>query len=1061
MKIAREFKIIPANAGAGKTYYLTETLADWLASKEVNPQKVLAVTYTEAAAAELRERVRSRLLSEGLVGETLLLDTAYISTIHGLGQRLLSEHAFSFGGSPSPRLLEEAEADFLIRRAMASSDVFDEIYADLARFGFSYVPQAGSAEDQFRAMVRKTIDQLCALGTSGQRPEIAAESVQELRAIYGPVESSGTQIEDALYSTVTALLTSFPQSLEQSHGSSATARKEFRANFNALRKASKRYTLSQSWKLWKELRKLRVSVRGNSTPEGYDVLAKAVMAAAEGILHHPGPLDDASRLLSTLITGSQSIIDDYATAKQAMGVVDYADMVSGAEKLLRENSEVLTAVVGEVDCVVIDEFQDTNPVQFAFLWMLAQRAPRTILVGDAKQSIMGFQGADVRLTEALVAQNEEAVEHLPKNWRSSSELVRFFNAFSKGLFGEEYHSVVAARSQVDIPFLDVLSCPNSRRSRGDKSRPYHNVAMHIDAMLTDGTTIVDPDSEVLRSAMAEDIAVLCTSHAQMANYANALRALGIPVQMEQTGWHESPAIQLARYAIAFAADPSDGYAALGWLTLGPSRMDVEIALQQLTEGTLCASSILEPLRALNEMASVQTTDTFVANVLNNTSLMDWCKDQENGKQLVADLLRLQYEAKVFSNLESELLSAEGFYGNSPSVFLGWLLDRKDQKGANARPNPASGTGKGVELVTWFSAKGREWPIVFVCQLDEKFAARSGEIKADFSDFSDLANVLVTSRLSYFPKLDIKEKTEAFKDHHRPADELTARRQLYVAMTRARDRLVLEWPEAAIGKTSVGQDRSFIDLFIEDAGIEVANGELRVGLDRFPMAQFSGIEERLEIFDGPAKAELEPQTSFDASGAAIPNPTTPWRLQPSGLQQVVETVKVEDIEIGEGVRGLDFESATERGTAVHLAVRAFLKDPSTDQQRVSSASGIPLDKVAELRAHASELTAWLQKQGFDQLHLELPLQNVAPSGAETNAIIDCLAEGPNGYLILDHKTGSVDGSEDRFATYLPQLEAYAELVSSTLPQKPVWGVAINWVDAGIISVGQSIPVPTCA
>ncbi|PHO05313.1 hypothetical protein CSC82_03795 [Rhodobacteraceae bacterium 4F10] len=117
--------------------------------------------------------------------------------------------------------------------------------------------------------------------------------------------------------------------------------------------------------------------------------------------------------------------------------------------------------------------------------------------------------------------------------------------------------------------------------------------------------------------------------------------------------------------------------------------------------------------------------------------MAWCKDQLNCERLVADLLRLHHEAKVFSDLDSELLSAEGFFGKSPSVFLGWLLDRKDQAGANVRTSPDSGTGKGVELVTWFSAKGREWPIVFVCQLDEKFAARAGEMKSDFSNFADI------------------------------------------------------------------------------------------------------------------------------------------------------------------------------------------------------------------------------------------------------------------------------------------------------------------------------------
>jgi ATP-dependent exoDNAse (exonuclease V) beta subunit len=75
-------------------------------------------------------------------------------------------------------------------------------------------------------------------------------------------------------------------------------------------------------------------------------------------------------------------------------------MIVGAERLLRTDPAVRRAVLDEIDCVIIDEFQDTNPVQFALLWQLGAHAPRTLLVGDVKQSIMGFQGADALLSQA-------------------------------------------------------------------------------------------------------------------------------------------------------------------------------------------------------------------------------------------------------------------------------------------------------------------------------------------------------------------------------------------------------------------------------------------------------------------------------------------------------------------------------------------------------------------------------------------------------------------------------------------------------------------------------------
>lgn len=1052
--MARDFRILPANAGAGKTYYLTEKLAEWISKGEVRPEKVLAVTYTESAARELRERIRTRLLRNGMVEETLLLDTAYVSTIHGLGHRLLSEHAFAAGGSPAPRALEEGEADFLIRRAIARTDAFAELYSDLSRFGFRHSWDGESAEDQLRAMARRTIDQLRALGEAGLRSDMADDSAAELERTFGPVDDDGEPLENRLHESVLDMLDRFPDSIADSSGSSDTAKRAFRANHRALRRAADRDNLARDWRLWKELRDLRQSKRGSPTPMGYDELAVEVMSAADGIARHPGPLRDASLLLRTLIAGAQEIIEHYADDKRRMGAVDFADMVSGAESLLRGNPEILQAVLGEVDCVVIDEFQDTNPVQFALLWRLARDAPRAILVGDAKQSIMGFQGADVRLTEALVGRRGDAVEHLPKNWRSGPDLVRFFNAVSSQLFPDAYRPVEAARGREDIPFLEVLKCPNRRSAKADEARPQHNVAKRVAGMLKDGEPVADPDTREIRSVRASDIGILCTTHAQMANYSVALRALGIPTRMQSGGWFDSPAAQLARHAVAFAADPSDAYAALGFLALGPEAMPVETAARKLVARELCDAPALAPLAALAPLSRELRADAFVARVLEAAGLEEWCLSRPDMARMRADLLRMHHEARAFAEVEADLLEAAGFYGASPQAFLGWLRDRKDRQGADLRPAPGAEGGEGVELATWFAAKGREWPIVFVCQLDGKFASRAGQLSAGFADFSDLDDVLASARLEYFPALDVAEKTELFRERARPEDERDARRKLYVAMTRARDRLVLEWPEAAIGKTGPGEDRSYVDLLVQEANIAVGGDEIRVGGESFAAVMTQGASGLDEEFDGESAVADDIWASFDANGDPVPSPVTPWRSSPSGQEadgtSAPAHVEVVDRVIGPGVRDLGFDSPMERGAATHLALRAFLSDPSANADIVERASGIAGDKVALLREQAVGLSGWLAEEGFDHLHLELPLQANSESGAEINAIVDCLAEGAKGFLIVDHKTGSVPDAGARFASYLPQLEAYAALARDTFPDKPVLGLAINWVDTGTVS-----------
>ncbi len=130
--------VVPAGAGSGKTHHIHECLAQWISAGEVAPERIVAVTFTEAAAAELRERVRARLLAGGRVEDALRLDQAFISTIHGFGLRLLTEYAFDAGLSPSHRLLDEDEETMLVRLALARTRKADVLTGDLKGFGYKY-----------------------------------------------------------------------------------------------------------------------------------------------------------------------------------------------------------------------------------------------------------------------------------------------------------------------------------------------------------------------------------------------------------------------------------------------------------------------------------------------------------------------------------------------------------------------------------------------------------------------------------------------------------------------------------------------------------------------------------------------------------------------------------------------------------------------------------------------------------------------------------------------------------------------------------------------------------
>ena len=144
--------IVPAGAGSGKTYKLQQDLGTWIQKGEVSPERIVAVTFTNAAAAELSQRIRSRLIQDGRVEDALKLDQSYISTIHAFGQRLITEYAFDLGHSPTPRLLNGDEERILIRFALANSRRADEI---ASQYGAIWLPLQQSWWEKCRGIVSR------------------------------------------------------------------------------------------------------------------------------------------------------------------------------------------------------------------------------------------------------------------------------------------------------------------------------------------------------------------------------------------------------------------------------------------------------------------------------------------------------------------------------------------------------------------------------------------------------------------------------------------------------------------------------------------------------------------------------------------------------------------------------------------------------------------------------------------------------------------------------------------------------------------------------------------
>lgn len=1042
--------IIPAGAGSGKTYTIQQQLGEWVVEGRIAPERIVAVTFTEAAAAELRERIRAKLLSLGRLEDALKLDQAYISTIHGFGLRLLTEFAFDAGLSPRPRLLNEDEENTLIRLALARTEKADAITSNLARFGYSYdFNSQKSAEELFRDDLLRIVMLLRSAGWSEESDTYSAFAANWIIDRYG-VTGDGEQLTARLQQAVRRLLEAFPENMAREHGNNATAEREFRRDYRNLRAASSDSALSTDWKLWKELRALRKSKRGCQLPDSYDDLADAVIEAADTLPTHPGPREQAVLHIKSLIAAGQEVLVHYAQAKREAGLVDYGDMIAMAAEMLRSRPDVLNTLVQRIDCLVVDEFQDTNPLQFALLWQLKDAGVPTVTVGDLKQAIMGFQGADPRLFDALIHQNQDVARPLTSNWRSQPDLMHFINAVGPGLFGEDYVPLApqgVESTQEPIELIDFAV----KAKKGQHAVRALSVGDRLKALLEDSAQqIWDRRTKQRRRLRGGDIAVLCPTHKMLADYADVLRTQGLRVRLQEDGWYASRVVQLACQAMAYVANPSDRHAALYLAVTELGCLDLKTALEQLIADGKIVDPVLARLDVLAANVKDRTLFALVADTLAALGLFDVVSVWPDADQSRANLLRLQAEAGEFMDANREALASGGYHGSGIQSFLAWLNAKVEQKDKNNQPGPRVIDEDAIQLVTWHSSKGREWPVVFVCGMDKSLSPRLPNMALGYSTFEDLSDLIEKAQIEYSPKFAAPESDDRFLGDLGLATELESRRLIYVAMTRAREKLVLEWPSYLAGKDGL----TYWSILAAETAVSPEPATITVGDTSFPCLIGEGASEIPEDFgvgDGTTPEALATIGRRAIQRGVVPEGLLPDSVVPSGMESVQSTdttgQPLESIRYHEGL-DLEIElTGTTLGTFLHrcfevLGVNADLG------RKLGAIAGVEMSDgdVTNIANSVTSFEGWMADHfSATAVHRELPLLGIDDNGSVVSGTADLVLETECGVWIIDHKSDQVDDPELAFNSYRPQLECYAALLRSM--GHNVLGLGINWIRRG--------------
>jgi ATP-dependent exoDNAse (exonuclease V) beta subunit len=484
--------------------------------------------------------------------------------------------------------------------------------------------------------------------------------------------------------------------------------------------------------------------------------------------------------------------------------------------------------------------------------------------------------------------------------------------------------------------------------------------------------------------------------------------------------------------------------------MGPDPLTLQEALRRQIDGELLREPSLQRLSALSDPLLTTTMPAAVDLVITVAGLKDWVARMADPEQEEADLLRLRAEAHAFDEAHRDLRSSSGFHGQTLKVFLGWLDSRKAERDFDHRPDPSGNSAQAVEIVTWHASKGREWPITVVAEFDNDIEERPGTTSTSFRSFDLRSNTsapLASAELVHTPVMAAPEIQRRFIEDRRKDFEANARNLLYVAMTRARDRIILEWP-MFLSERKNGQEHAkcLFHVLEDTCSPSIATGSLTI----------AGVGCPARIIDPPDQAMLtEYRALRDRRSARFgrrdPLPSvhvTPWRLQPSAMTTAIGDVpSVEDFTIGP--RWPVGPSDAERGTSIHLALRTCLTRPDL-AQNLPDATGLDEKTLASIRERADSLKKWLSSSGFDDIRCEIPFVEAMPGGTEIGGTIDLLATGPKGCLLIDHKTG---GPGEGLGAYWPQLSAYVKIFPQIFPDRQLTAVGIFWIDHGQISVAN--------
>ena len=834
--------LVEAGAGSGKTAVLAGRIAMLLAGGAA-PKSIAAVTFTEFAASELLIRVRAFVgalasgaipvelrsaLPDGLSEEQrgnlnqadAALDEMTCSTIHGFCQRLISPYPVEADIDPGASVMDRDQAELAfaeivdnwLREELAGEEggllaelVLHDPDATIALI--RTVLEHLRRHREFAPYELQDLDLLAsgfgkAVGDFGTFLEEAEAKEPETATIADRLKELAGEVAVALPTNTAAALVA--RLALTPHSDLCTGSGAFRA----YRKKSKWVAAARR----AGLAKADGDRLNDAASAHYALCCRSWTAFHQAVATH---------VLAALVPLVEPVMGLFREYKRAAALLDFDDLIFSARALLRDHDEVRRALAARFRHVLVDEFQDTDPLQTEIFWRLCGEPPgdgeagdwtafalrpgALFLVGDPKQAIYRFRGADiaayVRARESFRARDADAVLSIATNFRSRAPIMEYVNARFDAALSEEsgqpgFQALDPFRPPRDrepsVVALDVTVAGEDGKANARQQRDGEAEAVaELCARLIGSELVPDQANSGLCPCRAGDIALLAPTGSELWRYEEALEARGIPVATQAgKGLYRRQEIQDLIAVTRVLADRRDTLA-LGALLRGPlvglteeeqldivwslpraehtpddlPRLDMSVEPEDI-ENPL-ARDIVKKLQALQRRANAMTPHGLLSQAV----------DVLRVRPILLRRHRGQAE-RALANVDlyldfSRAYAVRGLRAFAEAMTAAWSDEARAVEG---RPDAQE---EAVALYTMHAAKGLEWPIVVpINTMTRMMAAESA----------------VTDRVSgrFYCRVLGVEPTgyEAARNEEKAELDCERVRLWYVAATRARELLLL-------------------------------------------------------------------------------------------------------------------------------------------------------------------------------------------------------------------------------------------------------------------------------